>query len=469
MIFEKLFSGEAAGIFGIGYADPIAVGLICTALLLVLVMSGVRVVFAASIAGIIGLVELIGVGPALGNVGAIPFSKSVTFVLGLLPIFILIGFLAFQAGMTKQLFEAAKAWVGFVPGGLAVATVFATAGFAAVSGASTATAAVFSRVAIPEMLKEGYDKKLAAGVVAAGGTLASLIPPSAILIIYAIIVEESVGALLLAGFLPGIFSAFVYAGIIIIWAKINPNLAPASRRYTLKEKVKSLPDILPIAIVISVIISAIYAGWATPTEAGALGAFVVLIIALYNGIKIQSLKFALIETAKLVAMIFSIIWGVLIFVRFLGFSGLPETFANWIISLSFDPYIILLMILMGYVVLGMFIDAIGLLLLTLPVVYPAIILLNGGPDVTAEQSAFGMTFNQVSIWFGIIVVKMAEVCLITPPIGLNCFVVAGVRKDIPVTDVFKGVTLFFVADILTIIALVLFPSIITWLPDLMMS
>jgi tripartite ATP-independent transporter DctM subunit len=469
MILEKLFLGEASGIFGIGYEDPILVGLICTGILLFLVLSGVRVVFAASFAGIIGLVELIGVGPALGNVGAIPYSKSVTFVLGLLPIFILIGFLAFQAGMTRQLFDAAKKWVGFVPGGLAVATVFATAGFAAVSGASTATAAVFSRVAIPEMLKEGYDKKLAAGVVAAGGTLASLIPPSAILVIYAIIVEESVGALLLAGFLPGIFSALVYAAIIIVWAKINPNLAPPSKRYTLKDKIKSLPGILPIAIVISVIISAIYAGWATPTEAGALGAFVVLIIALYRGIKLESLKFALIETAKLVAMIFSIIWGVLIFVRFLGFSGLPETFANWIISLPFDPYLILIMILLGYVILGMFIDAIGLLLLTLPVVYPAIILLNGGPDVTAEQSAFGMTFNQVSVWFGIIVVKMAEVCLITPPIGLNCFVVAGVRKDIPVTDVFKGVTLFFIADILTILALILFPSVITWLPDLMMS
>ena len=397
MFFDKLFSGEAAGVFGIGYEDPITVGLICTVILLILVLSGVRVVFAASFAGIIGLVELIGVGPALGNVGAIPFSKSVTFVLGLLPIFILIGFLAFQAGMTKQLFDAAKKWVGFVPGGLAVATVFATAGFAAVSGASTATAAVFSRVAIPEMLKEGYDKKLAAGVVAAGGTLASLIPPSAILVIYAIIVEESVGALLLAGFLPGIFSALVYAAIIIIWAKINPNLAPASKRYTLKDKIKSLPGILPIAIVISVIISAIYAGWATPTEAGALGAFVVLIIALYKGIKLESLKFALIETAKLVAMIFSIIWGVLIFVRFLGFSGLPETFANWIISLPFDPYLILIMILLGYVILGMFIDAIGLLLLTLPVVYPAIILLNGGPDVTAEQSAFGMTLSLIHI------------------------------------------------------------------------
>ena len=468
-MFEKLLSGQPSGIFGIGYDDPTTVGIICTIILLIMVVSGVRVVFAASIAGIIGLVELIGVGPALGNIGAIPYSKSVTFVLGLLPIFILIGFLAYQAGMTRQLYEAAKAWIGFVPGGLAVATVFATAGFAAVSGASTATAAVFSRVAIPEMLKEGYDKKLAAGVVAAGGTLASLIPPSAILIIYAIIVEESVGALLLAGFLPGIFSAIVYGGIIIIWAKINPDLGPPGRRYSFNEKMKALPGIIPIAIVITVIISAIYAGWATPTEAGALGAFVVLIIAIMRGLKLQALNFALIETAKLVAMIFSIIWGVLIFVRFLGFSGLPETFANWIISLPFDPYTVLILILLGYVILGMFIDAIGLLLLTLPVVYPAIILLNGGPDITADQSPFGMTFNQVSVWFGIIVVKMAEVCLITPPIGLNCFVVAGVRKDIPVTDVFKGVTLFFIADILTILVLIMFPQIITWLPDLMMS
>ena len=468
-MFEKLLSGQPSGIFGIGYEDPTTVGIICTIILLIMVVTGVRVVFAASIAGIIGLVELIGVGPALGNVGAIPYSKSVTFVLGLLPIFILIGFLAYQAGMTRQLYEAAKAWIGFVPGGLAVATVFATAGFAAVSGASTATAAVFSRVAIPEMLKEGYDKKLAAGVVAAGGTLASLIPPSAILVIYAIIVEESVGALLLAGFLPGIFSAFVYGAIIIIWAKMNPTLGPPGRRYSFNEKIKALPGILPIAIVITVIISAIYAGWATPTEAGALGAFVVLIIAIMRGLKLQSLNFALIETAKLVAMIFSIIWGVLIFVRFLGFSGLPETFANWIISLPFDPYVVLILILLGYVILGMFIDAIGLLLLTLPVVYPAIILLNGGPDVTAAESPFGMTFNQVSVWFGIIVVKMAEVCLITPPIGLNCFVVAGVRKDIPVTDVFKGVTLFFIADILTILVLIMFPQIITWLPDLMIS
>lgn len=469
MDFQNLISGQAASIFGIGYSDPTTVGIICMAILLALVLLGMRVVFAASLVGMIGLIELIGWGPALSNIGAIPHAKSVSFVLGLVPMFILIGFLAFHAGMTRQLFDAAKAWVGWVPGGLAVATVFATAGFAAVSGASVATAAVFARVAIPEMLKSGYDRTLAAGVVAAGGTLASLIPPSAILVIYAIIVEESVGALLLAGFLPGIVSAIIYALIIVFWAKLHPQAGPPTRRYSLKEKVQALPGVVPILSVVVIIVSAIYTGWATPTEAGALGAFVVLVMAMTNGMKISTLTDALMESSKLVVVIFSLIWGVLIFGRFLGFSGLPETFANWILSFETNPYLILGCILLGYVVLGMFMDAIGLLLLTLPVVYPAVIALNGGPDVIASESAFGMSATQASIWFGIIVVKMAEVCLITPPIGLNCFVVNGVRPDIPLSDVFRGITLFFIADVLTIAVLIFFPQIITWLPGLLAS
>ncbi|MFO7855914.1 MAG: TRAP transporter large permease [Paracoccaceae bacterium] len=467
MNLEALFSGAPAAIFGIGYEDPITVGLWCLGLLLVLVVLGVRVVFAAGIVGLIGLVELIGWNAAAGSIGQIPYSKSVSFVLGLLPMFILIGFLAFHAGMTRQLFHAAKVWVGWVPGGLAVSTVFAAAGFAAVSGASVATAAVFARVAIPEMLKEGYDRRLAAGVVAAGGTLASLIPPSAILVIYAIIVEESVGALLLAGFLPGAFSAVVYALIIVIWARINPELGPPVGGFTWGERLRALPGLLPIISVIAIIISAVYAGWATPTEAGALGAFVVLVVALGSGMRWPQLKAALMETSKLVVVIFSLIWGVLIFGRFLGFSGLPEAFANWILSFEANPYLILMAILMGYVVLGMFLDAIGLLLLTLPVVYPAVMALNGGLDVAVADSAFGLSGPQASIWFGIIVVKMAEVCLVTPPIGLNCFVVHSVRPDIPLSDVFRGIALFFVADILTIALLIMFPQIITWLPDLM--
>ncbi|MEP3198082.1 MAG: TRAP transporter large permease [Lentilitoribacter sp.] len=441
---------EAGSLLGIGFNDPFTVGLIGLAFMFVLVLSGVRVVFAASITGLLGLVELLGWGPAAGIIGTIPHSKSSTYALSVLPMFIFIGFLAFHAGITQQLFNAARKWLAWLPGGLAVATVMATAGFGAVSGASTATAAVFSRVAIPEMLKNGYDRKLAAGVVAAGGTLASLIPPSAILVIYAIIVEESVGALLLAGFLPGFVSALIYAGIIVLWALYRPKEAPAMEPSTWPERFKSLPGVSPIILVVAIIMSSIYYGWATPTEAGALGATVVFILALFKGTRTKTIVQALMESAKLTAMIFSLIWGVLIFVRFLGFSGLPEAFTSWITNLDAPPIVIMICILLAYAILGMFMDAIGMLLLTLPVVYPAV-----------------MALGYDSIWFGIIVVKMAEVCLITPPIGLNCFVVNGVRPDIPLGDVFRGVGLFFIADVVTIALLLMFPEIVTWLPELM--
>ncbi|HCI98363.1 MAG TPA: C4-dicarboxylate ABC transporter permease, partial [Sulfitobacter sp.] len=207
--------------------------------------------------------------------------------------------------------------------------------------------------------------------------------------------------------------------------------------------------------------------WGTPTEGGALGAFVVFLMALYRGMRWKELKSALLETAKLSVMIFTIIWGVLIYVRFLGFADLPGAFSEWIGSLHQSPMLTLIIILMAYAVLGMFMDAIGMLLLTLPVVYPAVMALNGGLDVSAADSAFGMSGPMCAIWFGILVVKMAEFCLITPPIGLNCFVVAGVRPDITVQDVFKGVMPFFIADAITIALLVAFPMIVLWLPSQM--
>ncbi|MEM1297981.1 MAG: TRAP transporter large permease [Pseudomonadota bacterium] len=454
-------------LFNIGYSDPVLVGIICICILFGLAIVGVRVAFAAGIAGFIGMVELIGFLPGAGQVGSIPYAKTSLYALSVLPPFILIGFLAFHAGMTTKLFDAARKWIGWVPGGLAVATVMAQAGFAAVSGASTATAAVFSRVAIPEMLRNGYDKRLAAGVVAAGGTLATLIPPSAILVIYALIVEESVGALLLAGFLPGVVSALIYAAIIILWAKSRPDVGPSVGGFTWGERMASLPGVIPIMLVAGIIITAIYDGWATITEAGALGAFVVLIIAFTQGMRFGGLKDALMETARLTVMIFTLIWGIFIFVTFLNYSTVPQAFSQWIVELPYNPYLILLAILIGYAVLGMFMDAIGMLLVTLPIFYPAVMALNGGEYVTREESAFGLTGTECSIWFGIIVVKMAEVCLITPPIGLNCFVVNGVRPDIQLGDVFRGIAIFFVADVLAIAALVFFPEIVLFLPDLM--
>ena len=430
--------------------DEFTIGVVGVVALIFLVFLGVRVFIAAAAVGLVGMVAMIGWDAGAGMVGTIPHSKSVTYTLSVLPMFILIGFLAFHAGLTEKLFDAATKWLGWVPGGLAVATVMAATGFAAVSGASTATAAVFSRVAVPDMLKAGYDKRLAAGVVAAGGTLATLIPPSAILVIYAIIVEESVGTLLVAGFLPGLVSALVYMMLIVGMAKLNPSLGRPIRGFTWTQRWKSVPGTFPIIAVVLIIFSAMYFGWATPTEAGALGAFVVFGLAMFHGMRWHGLRESLLESAKLTVMIFSIIWGVLIFVRFLGFAGLPEAFAKWVVSLDVPPIVIIICILLFYVVLGMFMDAIGMLLLTLPVVYPAVIALGYDP-----------------IWFGIVVVKMAEICLITPPIGLNCFVVNGVRPDIPLTTVFRGIMPFFIADVVTVGLFLAFPDIILWVPRLM--
>ncbi|MEL6219083.1 MAG: TRAP transporter large permease, partial [Pseudomonadota bacterium] len=406
---------------------------------------------------------------ALKIAGQVPHSKMSTHVLSLIPTFILIGYLAYYAGLTKALFEAAKRWVGWLPGGLGVSTVFATAGFAAVSGASVATSAVFARIAIPEMLKLGYDKRFAAGVVAAGGTLASLIPPSAILVIYAIITESSVGQLLMAGFLPGLVSALIYGGLVIGLARWRGDLGPPVKGFTWGQRFESLPGAIPILFVVFIIIFCIYGGWGTPTEAGALGAFVVLCMALARGMRWRQLSGALIESAKLTAMIFTMIWGVLIYVRYLGFADLPGAFSDWIAGLDQSPMLTLLMILGAYVILGMFMDAIGMLILTLPITFPAVIALNGGENVTAAESTLGMSADQCAVWFGIIVVKMAELCLITPPIGLNCYVVAGVageRHGISVQDVFRGASPFFLADAATVAVLIAFPGIVLWLPSL---
>jgi tripartite ATP-independent transporter DctM subunit len=438
--------------------DPFSLGLISIACIITLVFVGVRVGFAAGFVGLMGLMILRGWNAGGGMAGLTAHAEASHYSLSVLPMFILIGFLAYYAGLTQGAFRCARAWFGHLPGGLAVATVFATAGFAAVSGASTATAAVFSRVAIPEMLKYGYQARLAAGVVAAGGTLASLIPPSAILVIYAIIVEESVGALLLAGFIPGIASAVIYAMIIILRCKINPDLGRPVQGITWTERFISVPGMLPIVAVIGIILGGIYTGWMTPTETGAVGAALIFFLAIGRrvlmgeGMTFGDFKEAMLETGKLTVMIFTIIWGILIYVRFLGYTGLTTAFADWIVNLDVAPLLIILMILGVYIILGMFMDGIGMLLLTLPVVHPAVTALGYDP-----------------VWFGIIVVKMVEIGLVTPPIGLNCFVVNGVRPDIPLEEVFKGIWPFVVADFITVGILIAFPGIVLFLPELMLS
>lgn len=422
--------------------------------LLAVVLLGVRIVFAAGVVGLLGLIAMRGWTVGIGISGFIPHAETAHYSLSVLPMFILIGHLAFHAGLTQGAFLAARKWLAWMPGGLAVATVFATAGFAAVSGASTATAAVFSRIAIPEMLRANYDPRMAAGVVAAGGTLAALIPPSAILVIYGIIVEESVGKLLLGGFIPGVVTALLYVAVIIIRVLITPSLAgEADESASWSERFSSLTGVIPIIAVVAIIMGGIYTGWMTPTETGAVGAFIIFLYALARrSLSFADLYEALLDTAKMSVMIFSILWGVLIFVRFLGYAGLPDAFAEFLTGLPFSPLTVLLLILGGYVILGMFMDGIGMLLLTLPVVYPAVIALGYDP-----------------IWFGIILVKMVEICLITPPIGLNCYVVSGMRPDIPLSDVFRGIWPFFIAELAAVGLFIAFPQIILFLPNAMLG
>ena len=428
--------------------DPLQIGIIGAVALAVFAALGVRIFIAAAIVGTIGLVAMLGPVAGLQAAGTVPHAKSSSYTLSVLPMFIIIGYLAYYARITQSCFEAARRWLGWLPGGLAIGTVFAVAAFSAVSGASTAAAAVFARVAIPEMLKNGYNKRLAAGVVAAGATLDSLIPPSGLLVIYGIIVEESIGKLLVAGFVPGFISALVYTAIIIFRCKLDPTLGPPVTGYTWRQRFESLPGTMPVWLVIGLIFSAMYYGWATPTEAGALGAFSVLVIALWYGMTWRELKRALADTAKLTVMIFTVIWGVLIFVLFLGYAQLPDTIAQWVTEQALPPIVVLLLIYLIYFILGCFMDAIGMLLLTLPIVFPVVVNLGYDP-----------------IWFGIIVVKLCGICLLTPPVGLCCYVVNGVRPDIPLGDVFRGIWPFVIADVITIGILTAYPELVTFIID----
>lgn len=428
---------------------PLETGIAGAIALVALAVMGVRIAYAAALVGTVGLVILMpSPYAAIVAAGTVPYAKGTSYELSVLPMFILIGYLAYYAGMTRTSFEAAKRWFGWLPGGLAIGTIFAVAAFSAVSGASTAAAAVFARVAIPEMLRNFYDRRLAAGVVAAGSTLDSLIPPSALLVIYGIIVEQSIGDLLIAGFVPGIISALVYCVIVVIRCKLNPELGRPITGYTWRQRFESLPPTAPIWIVIVLIFTSMLFGWATPTEAGALGAFSTLLFAWRHGMTWGQFRGAMLDSAKLTVMIFTIIWGVLIFVRFLGYANLPLAFSGWVEGLKLNPLLVLLAIYAIYVVLGCFMDAIGMMLLTLPIFFPVIEKMGYDP-----------------IWFGIIVVKLCGIGLLTPPVGLCAFVVNGVRPDIPLGDVFRGIWPFLLADVATVALLTAYPELVTFVVD----
>jgi len=433
--------------------EPITIGLLGIALLLILLVLGMPIAFAAALAGFLGLFMLRGWDVATEVMGFLPHPIATEYTLTVLPMFIMMGYFAFHAGLTRQVYWAARQWVGHLPGGLAIATVFGNAGFAACSGASTASAAVFARVALPEMRGFGYDRKLAAGVVAASGTLAALIPPSALIVVYAVIVEQSIGSLLIAGIIPGIVSALIYALMLYFRIRVNPSLGSPLPPASLRERLTSLRTVWGILAIFITVVGGLYFGVFTPTEAGAAGAFSTFILALTSrGFTWSKLKESLMDTVRTTAMIFLLIIGVLIFIRLLALSGVTDAFIKFMLGLPLPRLGILMCILLVYVVLGMFMDAIGMMLLTLPLFFPIVVGLGYDP-----------------IWFGIIVIKCCEICLITPPVGLNVYVVRGIASDIPLEDIFRGIIPFFLMDILTVGLLIALPQLVTFLPNTMIA
>ena len=476
-------------------------GVLSLGVLTVFLVSGMRIAYATAICGLGGLWLMRGYTPAAGMAGYFPHAHTSNYPFMVIPLFILMGFFAYHAGITRDIFWTARQWFGRLPGGLAIATIFGSAGFAAACGASTAAAAVMGRVALPEMKKFGYDDKVSAGCVAAGGTMATMIPPSVLMVIYGIIAEESIGALLLAGFLPGIMEAMSYSVMLLARFKVNPQLGPPIYGITWKDRFSSLGGTSGIIVLVLLVMVSIYRGWATPTEAagvGALGAFAltfmqfklntkrlmavvgialllvvtvssglleapqagilcfILLIAATHGFVVKmkwaDFKEAFLETGRTTAMIFGIVVGILIFVHFLGFSGMPAALAKVVVGLDFPPLVILTGVLFMYLILGMFLDGIGMLLLTIPIVLPAIRELGINP-----------------IFFGVLVVRMIEVGLITPPLGLNVYVLKGVAPQIPMGDIFKGCGWFVFVDLINVAILIAFPQIILFLPETMIK
>ena len=379
-----------------------------------------------------------------------PFSFIANFPIIAVPLFLMMGYVAFHAGFTKDIYYTARVWLSQLNGGLAMASVAGCAMFAAVSGSSLATAAAMGKLAVPEMLRYKYHPGIATGVVAASGTLGSLIPPSILMVLYGIFTEESIGQLLMAGLIPGILSAAIYMGMVWIRATINPELAPKAESVSWTDRFIALKGVWSILVLFLIVMGGIYSGIVTPTEAAAAGCAGAWILGfITRRLTKEASKDAAIETAKQVANVFALVLGAKIFVGFVALTGVAGDLTGWATNLDVDPIWILLSLSLVFVVLGTFMDPLGMMLLTLPVVTPVI-----------QDLGYDL------VWFGVIMVKFLEIGLITPPVGLNVYVLKGVVGDaVPLETIFKGILWFLAMDILTLVVLILYPEISLWLPQ----
>lgn len=421
------------------------------ACLFVLLFVGVPIGFGMAIIGFLGFFLIVGWEPALAMLGQITFETPMSYSLTVIPLFILMGNFIVYSRLAGDLYTAAYSFLGHRKGGLALATIAACAGFSSVSGSSLATVATVSKVAMPEMRRYHYSDSLAAGSVAAGGTLGILIPPSVALVLYGIITNNDIGKLFIAGILPGLLGFTLYMAAAYLVTRCRPEAGPQGPRMVWRDRFRALAGVWGIALLFIVVIGGIYFGLFTPTEAASIGASGAFLFALLrSSLTFRALIDVLIDSAQMSSKVFIILIGAILFSNFVNVAGFSSAVSRWIAHLHANPYFILIVIMMIYIVLGAFIESMSMMLLTLPIFYP--IALNLGFD---------------PIWFGILVVVVVEISLITPPLGLNVFVLRASLPDVPVTTIFRGVAPFVVADIVRLALLIAFPWIALVLPRLM--
>ena len=430
--------------------SPIGIGLTGMAFFFLLTVMGIPLGFAFIVAGFIGLVFVKGIWPALSLLGSAPYSLTASYSFSVFPLFVLMGQFAFHSGIGRDLYGTAYKWLGKLPGGLALATMMASTGFAACTGSTVASAATMGSLAFPEMERFRYSRRLSTAVIATGGTLGVLIPPSTMFIIYGIVTQTSIGALFIAGIIPGLMLSILYLTLIFIMCKRDPRLGPPGEHFSWRERIRSLAGVWGMLVLFFLIIGGLYFGIFSPSEAGATGASGAFLLAVLRGRLTKSVLYnALLESARTTCFVMLIIMGAMIFNVFLSTCGFGIAFGEWVKALPFPRYVILVLILFMYIPLGAFMDALSIVLLTLPFIFPIVMDLGFDP-----------------IWFGVLIVVLLEMGVLTPPVGLNAYVVNGVTK-VPVGEIFYGLTPFIITMCLGLAILIVFPQISLFLPSLM--
>jgi len=449
-------------------AASLFMGFGALAVLVFLIVIRIPIAYAMILVGGVGIALINGPMLLLSQLKTLAYGQFAIYDLSVIPLFILMGALASKTGLNQSLFRAANAWLGWMKGGTAMAAIASCAGFGAVCGSSLATASTMGKVALPELKRYNYSGALATGTLAAGGVLGILIPPSVVLIIYAVIVEANIVTMFVAAFIPGILAVLLFLAVIALYVFVSPSSGPAGGAGTREEFLAASLGVLPVLTVFGLVIGGIYFGFYNPTPAAAVGVFLVMMFGLLQrnlafGDMIEALK----ETAATSGMIYLILLGAELLKIFMSRIGLPQETAAWIAGSGLEPMTVMILILLALIALGCLMDSMSMMLLVIPFFWPVLMELNGGMYQGADGAGYGMSTEDLKIWFGILALIVVELGLITPPVGMNVFVISALAKDTPMSQTFKGVAPFFGAELVRVAILVSFPALTLWLPKLL--